>query len=334
MNSSDYGPPVISFNNVTLSFGEEAGVFDLTYQIPEGVILGLIGPSGCGKTTSIRLALGLYQPQQGSVRVLGHDPQRFGASDRERIGYIPQQFVLYPNLSVLENLFFAAELYGLSGRRVKRRIRELLEFIELGSARHRLGRQLSGGMQRRLMLASALIHDPELLFADEPTAGIDPILRGRFWEYFRALRDNGQTLVVTTQYVGEAAFCDLIAVMRDGHVLTVDTPANLRRQVLGGEVIALTVPLDEEHRAVAALRAHPLVRNARAVDIDEQGAAIIRVTVDDAKAAIPELIAALGNGGGPNIAVSGANEYQMSYDEVFVRIMEQFPTPAPTGVAA
>jgi ABC-2 type transport system ATP-binding protein len=321
--SSPSTPIAISFEDVELDFGEDAGVFDLSYSVPEGVILGLIGPSGCGKTTTVRLALGLYQARKGQIRVLGRDPQHFRTKDRERLGYIPQQFVLYPNLSVVENLMFAAALYGMTGRRVVRRIDELLDFVELRDARHRLGNQLSGGMQRRLMLAGALMHDPDLIFADEPTAGIDPVLRGRFWEYFRSLRDNGQTLLVTTQYVGEAAYCDYVAVMREGRILTVDTPEGLRQRVLGGSVIALAIEPGSEYEAIQQLRTHPLVRSARSVDIDEQGMIVIHAIVEDAGTALPELLSALSNTEGKSIAVSGANEYQMSYDDVFIRLMER-----------
>ena len=151
--------------------------------------------------------------------VLGRAPSKFSASMRERIGYMPQQFVLYPNLTVWENLNFVASLYGMGYFRRRKRLLAVLEFAELGKARSRLGSQLSGGERRRLELACSLVHNPLLLFADEPTAGIDPVLRGKFWDHFRELRRQGHTLFVTTQYVGEAAYCDLVGVMRNGRWL-------------------------------------------------------------------------------------------------------------------
>src|SRR5262245_8666743 len=163
-------PAIIESHNVDLIFSPDAGVFDLTYTVPEGSILGMIGPSGCGKTTTVRLALGLYTRKRGQLRVFDRDPTTFRASERERIGYIPQQFVLYPSLTVAENADFVASLYGLRSSQIKQRLNELLPFVDLAEARNRLGSQLSGGMQRRLMLAGALMHDPILLFADEPTA--------------------------------------------------------------------------------------------------------------------------------------------------------------------
>src|SRR4029079_11244091 len=144
-----------------------------------------------------------------------------------------------PQLSVWENLNFVASLYGMPLLGRGKRLNSLLDFVELSEHKRKLGTQLSGGMQRRLAVAAALVNDPILIFADEPTAGIDPVLRAKFWENFRALREQGRTLFVTTQYVGEAAYCDFVGVMRDGRLIEMDTPQNLRRKAQGGEVIRL-----------------------------------------------------------------------------------------------
>jgi ABC-2 type transport system ATP-binding protein len=314
-------PLTINSEHVDMIFGKDAGVFDQTYTLPEGTILGMIGPSGCGKTTTVRLALGLLRPQRGTLTVLNQAPSGFGAAERERIGYIPQQFVLYPNLTVAENALFVASLYGMRTTRFKQRLEELLTFVDLAEARDRLGKQLSGGMQRRLMLASALMHDPAVLFADEPTAGIDPVLRGRFWEYFRQLRDDGRTLFVTTQYVGEAAYCDMVAVMRKGRLLAVDTPQGLRKRVLGGEIIRIW--LNDAARAAEAVellgRYEPVKQARRAPGTDNE----LHVTVEDAGAWMPEVLNLLEDADGPNIVVDSAEEYQISYDDIFIKIMEQ-----------
>jgi ABC-2 type transport system ATP-binding protein len=312
----------IEATNVSLVFSEHAGVFDQTYRVPEGTILGLIGPSGCGKTTTVRLALGLYRPQKGTIRVLGADPATFRAEHRARIGYIPQQFVLYPNLSVAENAEFIASLYGMRSHHIRRRLDELLEFVDLAAARNRLGRQLSGGMQRRLMLVGALMHNPDLLFADEPTAGIDPVLRGRFWEYFRTLRDEGRTLLITTQIVSEAMYCDYVAVMRQGRLLAIDTPQNLKRRALGGEIIHLTLANPANlAKAIGALRRYPHVKEVRHVpDSDRE----LYVTVDDAGDWLPEVLNVLENPQGPNIVVESAEELALTFDDVFIRIIRQW----------
>lgn len=317
----------IEARDVSLAFAENAGVFEQTYTVPAGSILGMIGPSGCGKTTTVRLALGLYRPQQGTLRVLGVDPTAFRTAHRARIGYIPQQFVLYPNLSVAENAEFMASLYGMRTNQIRRRRDELLEFVGLADARDRLGRQLSGGMQRRLMLVGALMHNPELLFADEPTAGIDPVLRGRFWEYFRSLRDEGRTLFITTQIVSEAMYCDYVAVMRQGRLLALDTPQNLKRRALGGEIIHLTLanPADLAS-AVGALRRFRHVKEVRYVPESDRE---LHVTVDDAGDWLPEVLNTLENPKGPNIVVESAEELSLTFDDVFIRIIQQWEGMRP-----
>lgn len=313
---------VIESQNVSLIFGENAGVFDLTYTVPQGTILGLIGPSGCGKTTTVRLALGLYRPHKGTIRVFDADPVAFRPEQQARIGYIPQQFVLYPNLSVIENIEFLASLYGMRQHQIRKRLDELLAFVDLTEARHRLGRQLSGGMQRRLMLVGALMHNPDLLFADEPTAGIDPVLRGKFWEYFRTLRDQGHTLLITTQIVSEAMYCDYVAVMRKGRLLAIDTPQNLKRRALGGEIIHLTLADPASlAKAIGTLQHYPHIKEVRYVPESDRE---LYVTVDDAGDWMPEVLNLLGNPNGPNITVESAEELALTFDDVFIRIIRQW----------
>ncbi len=311
----------IHSEGVEIDFGNGAGIFDQHYKVPEGTILGMIGPSGCGKTTTCRVALGLLQPQKGRITTLGRTPSRFSAEDRERIGYIPQQFVLYPRLSVAENAAFVASLYGMPRNQVRQRMDELLKFVDLTDARNRLGQNLSGGMQRRLMLVGALMHNPALLFADEPTAGIDPVLRARFWEYFRQLRDDGRTLVVTTQVVSEAIYCDYVAVMRKGRILAIDTPTNLRKTALGGEIIDITLDNpDDLRRAIDVLRRWDTV--VKAVRRSPDTEADLHVVVEDAREWLPEVLKRLENQR-PRIVVASAAPLEISYDEIFIRLMQQ-----------
>jgi ABC-2 type transport system ATP-binding protein len=301
----------------SLDFGGGSGIFDITFSLPKGAILGMIGPSGCGKTTTIRLLNGIYTPTAGDVRVFDQPPARFAKREKERLGYIPQQFILYPNLSVEENLHFLGGLYGMSRRQRKAKIPALLEFVELTDARRRLGQKLSGGMQRRRMLAGALLHDPELLFADEPTAGIDPILRARIWENFRNLRDQGKTLLVTTQYVGEAAYCDRVAVMRNGRLVTIYTPDGLRRQAMGGEALDIQVERSRAAEVQYFLETLPQVsRTERAPDKPDT----IRVFVEDAGRELPLLLAALMSQ--KRITPTVAQPYLPPFDEVFVRLIQ------------
>lgn len=310
--------PQIELQGVTLDFGDQVGVDDLTLEVPAGTIFGLIGPSGSGKTTTVRLLTGVYRPQAGTVRVLGQRPDRNNRGLRERTGYVPQLFTLYPNLTAWENLNFVASIYGMSWFGRRKRLRAVLDFVELGAASNRLGRNLSGGMQRRLSLACALAHDPTLIFADEPTAGIDPVLRTKFWEHFRDLRDEGRTLFVTTQYVGEVAACDLVGVMRDGRLLYVETPAGLRRAAMGGEVVRLVVnpeAVREVSQALLRLEVVNDVRRARG----EAGA--LMVLVERAGEALPAIFTTLGDM--PEVSIKVAEEYQPPFDDILVALLEQ-----------
>lgn len=319
--ASPNSPPIIRAHDVDLAFQEQVGVFDLNFAIPPGTIFGLIGPSGCGKTTTVRLLTGIYQPSQGTLQVMGQSPGQFTPRMRERIGYMPQHFVLYPNLTVRENMSFVASLYGVSYFKRQRRFRGLLDFVQLTEARHRLGSQLSGGMQRRLLLACALIHDPLLIFADEPTAGIDPVLRSKFWDYFRQLRDQGRTLFITTQYVGEAAYCDLVGVMREGRMIHIDTPEGLRRRALGGEVIKLVVTPERVLEAAQILSRHPAVNDIRR---SRSQIGLLYLYVDDAGETLPLLFNLLRDY--PEIEIRLAEEYQPPFDDIFIRLMEQSET--------
>lgn len=298
-------------------FDDESAVEDVTFHVPRGSIFGFIGPSGCGKTTTVRMLTGVYEPTSGEVSVLGHHPKRFSPKLRARIGYMPQQFVLYPDLTVWENLNFSASIYGVArGRR--ERFDELLEFVELSNDRRKLVRKTSGGMQRRLSLAATLVHDPELLFLDEPTAGIDPVLRRRIWDHFQALQTEGKTLFVTTQYVGEASYCDLVGVMSDGRLLFVDTPDGLRKRAFGGSQIDLrlgqrvTRELLGELESLPIVLAQPLYR----------GPNDLRLTVSNAATAIPDIMEYCQ---AQTIEVESIQEYVPPFDDVFVELVKREP---------
>ena len=310
---------IVKVEHVDKKFNDEAGVFDLNFEVPAGTIFGMIGPSGCGKTTTVRLLTGLYQRDRGNLQVLGHDPSKFSLRTREKIGYMPQHFVLYPNLTVWENLNFVASLYGMGYFSRRKWLNQALEFVELNDARSRLGSQLSGGMQRRLELACTLVHDPLLIFADEPTAGIDPVLRGKFWDHFRNLRDQGRTLLVTTQYVGEAAYFDLVGVMRAGRLLYVETPDNLRRAAFGGDIIQLVVDPSQMYDVAKLLQnQRGLVKDVRR---SHEQPGLLYIYVQDASEALPQIFSFMGEH--PEFPVQQADKYVPPFDDVFIRLMEQ-----------
>lgn len=308
-------PQIIRTRELTKAFGGEVAVNAISLEVPEGAIFGFIGPSGSGKTTTVRLLMGLFEPDDGEISVLGVRPAQFSRRDRERIGYLPQLFVLYPDLTVWENMNFAASLYGVSFWRTKL-LKRLLDLVELTQDKHKLVRDTSGGMQRRLSLAATLVHNPELLFLDEPTAGIDPILRKKFWDYFKELQTNNRTLFITTQYVSEAAYCDFVGVMSEGRLLTVNTPEGLRREAYGGDIVKLgsTERIDynfrEEIRKLPDLKSNIL----NATDYE------LQLLVDDAATATPYLIEYFRD---RRKSVNSIESFLPSYDEVFVKLIEK-----------
>ena len=314
-NAQAINNSAIYAQGVSKQFNGDFAVQGLTIQIPRGIIFGFIGPSGSGKTTTIRLLTGIYTPSEGVVYVLGRDPKHSNAKLRERIGYMPQLFVLYPDLTVVENLNFAASLYGLSIFHRGRLINSLLDFVELDKDRHKLARQISGGMQRRLSLAATLIHNPELIFLDEPTAGIDPILRKKFWDHFRQLQASGRTLFVTTQYVGEAAYCDYVGVLANGKLLMVDTPVGLRHRAYGGEVVDLQTREQIPYDKVFSLQSLPFITNRIRIIGDRA----LRITVDQANTAIPDIMNWCTQNG---LTVDSINEYLPPFDDVFVQVVQ------------
>ena len=307
---------VVETQEVTKMFGDEIAVNAVTMRVPRGTIFGFIGPSGCGKTTTIRLLTGVHKPTSGQVTVLGKNPVEFTKSDRERIGYLIQNFVLYPELTVWENLNFAASFYGVSLFGRGKRFNRLLEFVELAEDKGKRASALSGGMKRRLSLAATLVHNPELLFLDEPTAGIDPLLRRKFWDYFKELQAEGHTLFVTTQYVGEAAYCDLVGVMYEGKLLMVETPENLRKKAFGGEIVSIKTSEWIRYEDRKKLQDLPFVQGKIKVINDSE----IEVIVDEASTAMPALIEA---SKAARINIETIEEISPPYDDVFVRIIER-----------
>lgn len=297
------------------SYGDQWAVRDLTLSVPHGTVLGLIGPSGCGKTTTIRLVTGAARADEGTVEVLGRAPTDLTLSERQRLGYLPQLPVLFEDLSLWENLQFHSALNGVLPPR-SRRLRELLELTDLLGDERKLVREASGGMRRRVALAATLVHRPRLLLLDEPTAGIDPVLRRRFWDRFRELRDAGTTLVVTTQYVGEAADCDLVAMMSGGRILTVGTPDELRYGASGGEIVEVRVERGIADDTFARLTAIEGVLDGG----ERVGADHVRLLVDDGGVVLPAALELLRDEGHE---IVDSEEVELDWDDVFVRLLEQ-----------
>jgi ABC-2 type transport system ATP-binding protein len=225
--------PVIYVDELTRKFGDFTAVDNVSFEVHAGEIVGYLGPNGCGKTTTIRMLLGLLAPTSGSATVLGFDSFRQTEEVRKRAGYMSQKFAIYDDLTVWENLQFYGGVYGITD---SARIRDTLAHVGLTGHENALTRDLSAGWRQRLALGIALVHQPQLLFLDEPTSGVDPNARRAFWDLIYDLAAEGVTILVTTHYMDEAEYCHRVGMMRDGKLLAMDTPLALKEQYVPGDV--------------------------------------------------------------------------------------------------
>ncbi len=246
--------PIIETKHLARRFGQLVAVRDVSLSVARGEIFGVLGPNGAGKSTTIRMLCGILDPSGGEGRVVGYDIRHEAERIKERIGYMTQRFSLYEDLSVQDNLAFYAGIYGVPRRLRKNRVRQVLEQTGLAERRKQLAGTLSGGWKQRVALASATIHEPPLIFLDEPTAGVDPVSRREFWEQIHGLAAAGTTILVTTHYMDEAERCHRLAFIFRGTLLDVGTPDEIvTRRTL--RVAELSLPTTESAvRAAAALR--------------------------------------------------------------------------------
>lgn len=280
-------------------------------RVAAGEIFGFLGPNGAGKTTTLRMLTTLLVPDGGRAQVAGHDLLRDPARVREQIGYVSQAGGVDPSATARENLVLQARLYGLSKPEAQRRSAALIDILELAAIADRAG-NYSGGQKRRLDLALGMVHQPALLFLDEPTTGLDPQSRARLWDEVRRLRDSGATVFLTTHYLDEAdALCDRLAIIDGGQIVADGTPDALKREI-AGDVVTLGIAASngELHRAEELLRAQPYVRELHGGDDD------LQLYVEHGANALPAILRTLDGDGLPIRSIALARP---TLDDVFLR---------------
>jgi len=230
---------VIEVHDLTKRFGDFTAVDRINFGVKRGEIYGWLGPNGAGKTTTIRMLLGLLKITEGSAQVLGYDPTTQAKTLHARVGYMSQLFTLYNDLTAYENIRFYGQAYGLSRSELKRRQAEIIEMAGLQGRENELTANLSGGWKQRLALGCAIVHRPQVVFLDEPTAGVDPISRREFWGLIYAMAKKGVTVMVTTHYMDEAELCQRVGFISQGKLVALDTPGQLKQTQMRGHVLEI-----------------------------------------------------------------------------------------------
>ncbi|MFZ1678516.1 MAG: ABC transporter ATP-binding protein, partial [Saprospiraceae bacterium] len=222
--------PVIETNKLTKKFGDFVAVDEITFEVQPGEIFGFLGANGAGKTTAMRMLCGLSFPTSGSANVGGYDVYNENELIKKHIGYMSQKFSLYEDLTILENIRFYGGIYGLTNKQIKGKSEELISFLELKNEEKKLVKGLPIGWKQKLAFAVAIIHQPKIVFLDEPTGGVDPVTRRQFWDLIYDASSRGITVFVTTHYMDEAEYCDRVSMMVDGSIKALDSPSNLKKQ--------------------------------------------------------------------------------------------------------
>ncbi|HZV68732.1 MAG TPA: ABC transporter ATP-binding protein [Saprospiraceae bacterium] len=222
--------PVIETNKLTRKFGDFVAVNEITFDVMPGEIFGFLGANGAGKTTAMRMLCGLSIPTSGSATVGGYDVYKQNELIKKNIGYMSQKFSLYEDLTILENIRFFGGIYGLTNKQIKAKSGELISFLKLEQEAKKLVKELPAGWKQKLAFAIAIIHQPKIVFLDEPTSGVDPVARRQFWDLIYDASSRGITIFVTTHYMDEAEYCDRISMMVDGSIKALDSPSNLKKQ--------------------------------------------------------------------------------------------------------
>jgi ABC-2 type transport system ATP-binding protein len=220
----------VSVNKLTKKFGDFIATNEITFDVEKGEIFGFLGANGAGKTTAIKMLCGLLTPSYGEAQIAGFDIYKQTESIKQNIGYMSQKFSLYDDLTLFENIRFYGGIYGLSKKEIKAKSENILKKLNVSNVSNKLVKELPLGWKQKLSFSLAMIHDPEIIFLDEPTGGVDPITRRQFWELIYEAADNGTTIFVTTHYMDEAEYCNRVSIMVDGSIVALDEPKKLKKQ--------------------------------------------------------------------------------------------------------
>jgi len=305
-------PPSVAVDvrDLTIRFGDFTAVDRVSFEVRRGEIFGFLGANGAGKTTTIRVLCGLLVPSSGSARVAGLGFEDRGMAIKARVGYMSQRFTLYNDLTVAENLAFAAGLRKLDPAWAASRERELLDFIGFSHPLGELVGDLPAGLKQELALAAAILHDPEIVFLDEPTSGVAPASRARFWELIRRLTAAGKTVIVTTHHMDEAERCDRIALMRSGRLIALDSPAGLKRSTFPGPIYELDAGGADARPFLESLKGRPGILAAQPYGMRFHMAAETEAAWKAVRAATPVP---------PGLRV---RRIEPSLEDVFLRLVE------------
>ncbi|MBN1923085.1 MAG: ABC transporter ATP-binding protein [Anaerolineae bacterium] len=288
----------IVVEHLTKRFGDFLAVDDVNFHVNAGEVYGWLGPNGAGKTTTIRMLLGLMPPTSGRMRVLGYDPTTQTKAMQEHVGYMSQLFTLYEDLTAAENIRFYGLAYGLSREMLRQRQEEIIAMAGLEGRENELTAHLSGGWKQRLALGCAIVHNPRVVFLDEPTAGVDPISRREFWGLIYAMAKKGVTILVTTHYMDEAELCQRVAFISEGRLIALDSPERLKSTAMHGQILEVNTPTpDRVMQALLAARGELSL-----IDVALYGAQL-HVVVADALVGKPQLQDYLDRQGTPVTAI-------------------------------
>jgi ABC-2 type transport system ATP-binding protein len=312
----DENSPAIVARSLTKRFGSFTAVDRLEFQVRRGEIFGFLGPNGSGKTTTIRMLLGLMKPSAGSAQVLGMAVDGDTRRIRPRVGYMAQRFSLYNDLTVLQNLTFYGAAYGLSSTQLHTRIREALAMAGLEGRENTRTKDLAGGWRQRLALSAAVFHRPEVLFLDEPTAGVDPLSRRAFWDLLYQLVAEGITVFVTTHYMDEAEHCHQLAFIQHGRLITYGPPAEIKARMMPGQV--LEIAPSDAIQAVKVLRAAQEAGQLAIAEVELYGS-LVHVVAADMERSQQDIAAALRRSG---IQPGQMSIVEPSLEDVFIACMK------------